>query len=215
MKRNLVLSLVLGLCIFSGAISQTSDSIEEKNAENQNANVFQELSFVEKYGLENAREIRAKMLDEGQMRSEPVTGSFLLGVRVPKDDFVYVYKYYREEKCWAAKYGEAWGFLDDHLIFPVRDASPETASGYDEPPQLKSRITPKYPEDAKNAGITGKVYIKVFIDKDGKAKETIILQGIPELNDAAIEAVREAKYGAAKLKGKPVGVWVNLSITFE
>ncbi|MBN1338457.1 MAG: energy transducer TonB [Bacteroidales bacterium] len=202
------------LLTFSPTYSQIPDSIETDH-DNQIQNVQEQPGFAATYGLEGLRGIRAKMLDDGQLRSEPDNTSQPLNIRVPKDEIVYVYRYFGDEKCWATKYGENWGFLDDHLIFPVRETEPETASKYDVPPQLKSKISPVYPEEAKKAGIKGKVYIKVFIDKEGKAKETIILQGINELNAAAIQAVKEAKYGPAKLNGKPVGIWVNLSIEFE
>lgn len=171
--------------------------------------------FIKKYELENLRGIRSKMLDNGQMRTEPSPEALPTGVNVPKNEIVYVYRYFPDEKCWAAKFKDDWGFIDDFLIFPTRSSEPETSSEYDEPPRLKSSISPKYPKEAKEAGIKGKVYIKVYIDKDGKAKETIILEGIKELNQAAIDAVTKARYEPAKLKGKPVGVWVNLSITFE
>lgn len=215
MRLLRIITVFLLFFDLSPSISQTPDSIENNPNENQVQNIQEQQGFTAKYGLDNLRGIRAKMLDEGQLRSEPDNTSQLLNIRVPKDEIVYVYRYFGDEKCWAAKYGENWGFLDDYLIFPVRETEPESASKYDVPPQLKSKIKPVYPEEAKQAGIKGKVYIKVYIDKDGVAKETIILQGIDELNDAAVEAVKEARYGPAKLKGKPVGVWVNLSLEFE
>ena len=38
-------------------------------------------------------------------------------------------------------------------------------------PEMVVPVKPEYPEIAKRAGITGKVYVKVLVDKEGKPKE--------------------------------------------
>jgi protein TonB len=173
-------------------------------------------NFIKLYELEDIKKIKAKLMDDGMMRTSPEADAPLLNVTAPKGEVVYIYRYFSEQRCWAVNYNDNWGFIDDILIFPMREESEtETTATFDEPPKLKSKLSPDYPKEAKEAGIVGKVYIKVFIDKDGKVKETIILKGIDELNQAAIDALVKAKFAPAKYKGDPVGIWLNLSITFE
>ena len=174
-----------------------------------------EEEFVARFGLSDKKGIRSKMLDGFELRAEPLCTSAKTGVVVPKGEIVFIYKYFPSERCWAVNYDGNWGFVKDILIFPVSDNSYDSkVSKYDEPPQLKTQIKPKYPSEAKKKGIKGKIFIKVFIDKNGKATEVIVLRGIDELNQAAIDAVKKAKYKPAKYQGKVVGVWVNLSINF-
>lgn len=198
--------------------AQLADSVNPENADRkqEETNSIQKNAFFEKYDLANHRKITAKMIDAGKMRKGPAENSELYGFTIPQLEIIQVYRYFVEEKCWAAQYQDNWGFIDGSLVFPIRDSKPEEeVTSYDKPPQLLTQIKPKYPSEAREAGITGKVYIKVFIDKEGEAKETIVLQGIEELNQAAIDAIKQAKYKPAERNDKPVGVWVNLSLEFE
>lgn len=150
------------------------------------------------------------------MRTGPSPESAKTGVVIPKDSIAFAFKYFNTERCWAVRFRNDWGFVRDDVVFPVFESEIEKkVSKYDEPPQLKSQIKPVYPPEAEKKGIKGKVYVKVFIDEKGVATDAIILEGIDDLNQAAIDAVMKAKYKPAKLEGKEVGVWVNLSINFN
>jgi TonB family protein len=175
-----------------------------------------EVNFKNEYGIGTMRGIRSKIMEDFEMRSAPACDSQKTGITVKKNEILFVYKYFNEERCWAAEYNHQWGFIKDDIVFPVfEDNNEKQASKYDEPPQLKTQIKPVYPAEAKKKGITGKVYVKVYIDDKGVAQDAIILRGIDELNQAAIDAVKNAKYKPAKYEGKEVGVWVNLSILFN
>lgn len=73
-----------------------------------------------------------------------------------------------------------------------------------------------YPKLPKGAGIGGTVQIWVFIDADGKVRNTRIQKksGRAELDAAAMSAVREFEFEPARNKGKKVPVWIVLPITF-
>lgn len=211
-------TVLLWITTTSNAQNPEKDLTSEKESISsfQDTSTDQATNFIKLYELEDLKKIKAKMMDEGMMRSSPENDAPILNVTVPKGEVVYIYRYFSEQRCWAVNYNDNWGFIDDILIFPMREESEtETTSTFDEPPKLKSKLSPVYPKEAKDAGIVGKVYIKVFIDKDGKVKETIVLKGIDELNQAAIDALLKAKFAPAKYKGDPVGIWLNLSITFE
>jgi len=86
----------------------------------------------------------------------------------------------------------------------------------DEAPVLKSQIKPEYPKLAKLAGIQGKVYLKLLIDEKGNVAKTKIEQGVKDMiDDAALAAVKDAKFSPALIAGKPVKVWVVLPIAFK
>jgi protein TonB len=108
--------------------------------------------------------------------------------------------------------------------FEAWDAPPPPPEGprvkfipYDDPPKPLTRINPKYPEIAQEAGIEGTVIVQVFIDKKGRVKETSILQGIPNtgLDEAAIEAIRNTRFKPAKQRERAVGVWISIPINFR
>ncbi len=212
----LSLLIVTGYSQESDTMAQIAESPNQNSAEKLTVN-FNKSDFFRAYDIpETARGIRSKLLDVGEIRSAPSCKSEKLDVLIPKGEIVMVYKYFNAERCWSVHYKDAWGFIPDNIVFPVFDDSKiKQATKYDEPPQLKTQIRPKYPSEAKKKGIKGKVYVKVFINEKGVASDAIILQGIPGLNQAAIDAVKKAKYKPAKLKGKPVGVWVNLSLNFN
>ncbi len=107
--------------------------------------------------------------------------------------------------------------------FEVWDAPPPPKSGpqvkfipYDDPPVALTKITPKYPEIAQEAGIEGTVIVQAFIDAKGRVTETVILKGIPNtgLDEAAVEAVRATRFRPAKQRERAVGVWISIPIHF-
>jgi len=75
----------------------------------------------------------------------------------------------------------------------------------------------KYPEAAVGAGIEGVVVVQAFVDQTGKVIKTNIMKGIPGggLNEAAVAAVRRARFKPAEYRGKPVGVWAGIRVPFK
>lgn len=61
-----------------------------------------------------------------------------------------------------------------------------------------------------------KVYIKMWVDIDGKVKNVKIIKssGYPELDTAAVDAAYQWLYTPAQFKGKPIRVWVAGRIDF-
>ena len=76
--------------------------------------------------------------------------------------------------------------------------------------------TIKYPTIAKQSGIEGKVYVLAHINENGVAEEVKVVRGIGGgCDDAAVEAVKKAKYTPGKNKGKAVKVKLTMAITFK
>jgi TonB family protein len=75
----------------------------------------------------------------------------------------------------------------------------------------------KYPEDAKNQAIQGKVIARFMVMEDGSVSGVTILQSANPLLDA--ESVRVVsslpKFTPGLLKGKAVPVWFMIPIDFK
>jgi len=230
-KTTLLLCLIL-LFSFGLLKSQSADSNDIRKMDSINK-IKQELAqqlenlensvkemekkeLLERYNASNTRGIRSKMLSSGPLRSEPSPNSMITVASIPQNEIVFAYKYMKDDRCWLINYKENWGFVEDNLIMAFREQETGVASSkWDEPPRVKTNIVPKYPKEAEDKKIEGSVVVKIYIDKKGNVTETIILEGIRELNSAAIEAINKARFTPAKLNGKPIGVWVPISIDFK
>jgi TonB family protein len=63
-----------------------------------------------------------------------------------------------------------------------------------------------WPEAAKEAGVRGNVIVEFVIDTDGSVTDIRILRGIPLLNEAALECVRQWQYEPVHLNGRAIPV---------
>ena len=87
-------------------------------------------------------------------------------------------------------------------------------------PELLSEsvIKPVYPEDARKAGISGKVVLDVVVMKDGTPGEIAVREGIegyPSLAESAMEAVSQWRFKPATRKGEPVDMAVAIPVAFR
>ena len=82
------------------------------------------------------------------------------------------------------------------------------------PPVRLVNVNPVYPEDARAAGIEGLVVLEIVIGKTGAVIETQVLRSIPELDQAAIDAVRQWQYQPTLLNGEPVEIEMAVTINF-
>jgi TonB family protein len=83
-----------------------------------------------------------------------------------------------------------------------------------EPIKVKS-APPKYPEDAKRAGIAGVVILECTISPKGDVTAAKVLQGLPLLSEAAVEAVRKWRYTPTLLDGVAVPVIMTITVNFK
>ena len=75
-------------------------------------------------------------------------------------------------------------------------------------------VNPVYPEDAQAAGIEGLVVLEIVIGETGAVIETQVLRSVPELDQAAIDAVTQWKYEPTLLNGEPVEIEMAVAINF-
>ncbi|MBL1214941.1 MAG: energy transducer TonB [Ignavibacteriae bacterium] len=110
-----------------------------------------------------------------------------------------------ENNLWADKK------LSQMAYFIAVEEMPKPVGGMD---SLQARVS--YPEIAKRAGIKGKVFIKAFVDKEGKVNKVELIKGIGAgCDEAAMSAVKNAKFIPGRQKGKPVNVQVSIPILFK
>jgi TonB family protein len=82
-------------------------------------------------------------------------------------------------------------------------------------PEVVLKVPASYPAEARKAGIQGTVMLQALVMEDGTVLDTKILKGIPLLDDAAVDCVRQWRFKPALDKGKPVPVWVAVPIKFS
>jgi TonB family protein len=82
-----------------------------------------------------------------------------------------------------------------------------------EPKKIKD-VKPFYPADAHAAGVQGIVVIEVAIDPEGAVADAQVLRSIPQLDQAALDAVRQWKYMPMLLNGAPVSLMMTVTIAF-
>jgi protein TonB len=75
-------------------------------------------------------------------------------------------------------------------------------------------VKPVYPDDARAAGIQGVIVLDIVIGEDGSVIEARVLRSIPELDQAAIDAVGQWKFESTLLNGEPVEIEMNVTVNF-
>jgi len=83
-----------------------------------------------------------------------------------------------------------------------------------EPRKIKD-VPPRYPDIAKQARVQGIVILECTISPRGDVTEIKVLRGIPLLDAAAIDAVRQWQYTPTYLNGVPVPVIMTVTVNFR
>lgn len=96
-------------------------------------------------------------------------------------------------------------------IFVVVENMPELIGGI---LGLQKRVT--YPEIAKKAGVEGTVFLQFIVDEQGNVVDPIVMRGIGAgCDEAALKAIRTAKFKPGRQRGKPVKVKFSLPVRFR
>lgn len=99
---------------------------------------------------------------------------------------------------------------------PLPDPGPMLIRGDIEAPVALDKVQPKYPEIARKVRRQGVVVVKAVIDTDGRVVDAKILKSLGfGLDEAALEAALQWRFTPATLHGKPVPVYMNLSVIFN
>jgi protein TonB len=98
---------------------------------------------------------------------------------------------------------------------PPTPGGPLRLGGDIRPPRRIRYVAPEYPKAARDAGIQGSVVIDATIDRDGTVADAHLIRGVPDLNDAALAAVRQWTYAPTLLGGVPVEVLMTVTVVFS
>ena len=92
----------------------------------------------------------------------------------------------------------------------------KTIGGAVTQPKLVHPVEPRYPDNARKEKVTGQVVVQAVIEKDGTVgRATVIRPVSTDLDAAAVEAVRQWRYEPAKQNGKPVAVYMTITVDFR
>jgi len=79
---------------------------------------------------------------------------------------------------------------------------------------LIHQVTPKYPIQARSAGIQGTVVLQAVIGKDGRVQDVRALRGPPTLIPAAVDAVKQWRYKPFQLNGEAAEADIEINVNF-
>lgn len=97
-----------------------------------------------------------------------------------------------------------------------QEKAPPDSVFVDVQPAVKKKVNPVYPKTALAAGIEGVVYVRLWVDTEGKAHDVKIVKSENEaLNQSAIDAASQFEFTPATVGGKPVSVWVSVPFKFK
>jgi protein TonB len=94
---------------------------------------------------------------------------------------------------------------------PPPKVIPASAVQYLEPPVLE------YPRASRRAGESGRVLLRVYIDETGLPRQVLLAQssGFARLDDAALTAMKKARFKPYTENGQPTAGWAPAPIDFE
>lgn len=82
-------------------------------------------------------------------------------------------------------------------------------------PKKVRHVPSVYPADALQARVQGVVILECVIGEDGRIARVKVLRGVPLLDQAATEAVRQWEYEPTVIDGVPVPVIVTVTVNFR
>ena len=95
------------------------------------------------------------------------------------------------------------------------EAPPADYVAVEKEPVIIKSVEPVYPEMAVKTGLEGKVWVKIWVDREGKPKQVVILQSDNALFDQpALDAARQFVFTPAYMNDGPVSVWVTFPFKF-
>ena len=106
---------------------------------------------------------------------------------------------------------------NDAAIATIPDPVHYPATDLDIYPQALGRITPEYPQTARDARVAGSVTLLVLIDEVGKVVDTSVMDAAPGgvFEEAAQQALANAAFYPAQKDGRSVRSRVLIKVEFD
>jgi protein TonB len=107
----------------------------------------------------------------------------------------------------------------DLKVEAPRDEEPPDMNAFvavEKMPQVVVSVPPVYPDLAKRAGVEGTVYVKILVNKEGKAIKAVVIKSDSEVfNQPATDAALKFVFTPAIQHKSPVTVWVVVPFKFK
>ena len=85
-----------------------------------------------------------------------------------------------------------------------------------EPPTLLREVKPLYTDEARRRSIEGDVTLEIVVRRDGISWSPRVTRSLGAgLDERAVDAVRQWRFGPARRQGAPVDVVVEVSVEFK
>lgn len=111
--------------------------------------------------------------------------------------------------------GTVGGTLGGTLGGVIGGTGDSPVMDYDQPPRLLKRTQPVYPQEAFIKKIEGTVMLEILIGVDGRVGRARVLRSIPQLDQAALQTVRQWVFSPAIKGGRPVPTTANAPVSFR
>lgn len=86
---------------------------------------------------------------------------------------------------------------------------------FDAPPRVIKQARPQYPQDAFVKKIEGTVLIEALVDAQGRVARARVIQSVPLLDAAALQAVYQWVFQPAMKHGRPVATIIHMPVAFR
>ncbi len=81
-------------------------------------------------------------------------------------------------------------------------------------PKCIHETEPEYPDRARKDRVQGTVVLEGTVDAEGQVKGIEVVRSVPELDQAAIDAVQTWKYEPATVDGVPTPMVTTITVNF-
>jgi len=113
------------------------------------------------------------------------------------------------------KVGAVAGSGQGTAVSPPVEPKPEDFVFTEELPQPVLKAVPEYPALPRQAGMEGRVVVRMLIGTDGRVRRAEIEKSSPMFDEEALKAARQWTFTPALTDGKPVMVWVRVPFEFR
>ena len=111
--------------------------------------------------------------------------------------------------------GGVVGGLPQSAAPPPPKLAPVRVGGHLKAPVKLQSVAPEYPKIAEAARVQGVVILECVVSPRGTVTDVRVLRGVPLLDQAAVDAVRQWVYTPTLLNGIPVPVIMTVTVIFD
>jgi periplasmic protein TonB len=111
---------------------------------------------------------------------------------------------------------DAGGQVQVQQDIKIEDEDPADFVPVEKAPVPVKQVQPEYPEIARRASVEGTVWVKILVDKEGKAKKALVVKSDAEIfNEPAVKAALQWVFTPAMMNNGPVAVWASVPFHFK